>query len=571
MTGISPFSSQTRRRNLSRIANESFDLLVVGGGITGAAVARDASSRGLRVVLVEKHDFAYGTSSRSSKLIHGGLRYLEQKEFKLVFEALRERTLLLKAAPHMVRPLPFYFPVYAGNKRGMGLISFGLWMYDLLSLFRTPGFHRRLNSAQFAAEVPGLRSEGLKGGFRYYDASMWDDVLVTETLRNAHDLGAVVVNYVEAIEPIRKMSEVRGFRVLDRLSADASSVSISAKRTVICTGPWTDEIGRMLSPDWKPWLKPSRGLHLVFDLKRLPVPGAVVMSTEQDGRIAFVMPRPDFGPGVTIVGTTDGPAPSTPESIDVEQEDVDYLMSLLSKYFPSLNLTRDDILSAYVGIRPLVGAEVMSQSLVSTTAKENAATLQKVSREHHISFGPGGTVLVAGGKYTTHRTMAEEIVNFAMKHDDLRLSASRGSNTAQPVNFSALSQSVENAKREALREHMSVPESLWGRYGADALTIARIDSAIDSDKRRVATDPEGFPLIEAQLRFSIRYAMVLRLEDFYFRRTPLFMALKDQGRSLVEALSEVWAQELGLSIGRAHEESASLRAEIDRRVEWKRP
>lgn len=570
MTGISPFSSQTRRRNLGRIANESFDLLVVGGGITGAAVARDASSRGLRVALVEKHDFAYGTSSRSSKLIHGGLRYLEQKEFKLVFEALHERTLLLKTAPHMVKPLPFYFPVFEGAKRGMNLISLGLWIYDLLSLFRTPGFHRRLSAEKFASAVPGIRKEGLQGGFLYYDASMWDDVLVTETLRSAHDLGAVVLNYCEAVEPIRKMGEIRGFRVIDRQSSDATLISISAKRTILCGGPWTDQLGQMITQDWKPWLTPSRGVHLVFDLKRLPVPGTVVMSTDQDGRIAFVIPRPDFGPGVTIVGTTDGPAPKNPEDIDVVQEDVDYLISLLSNYFPSLRLTRDDILSAYVGIRPLVGPEVMSQSLVSHSGGGTSASLQKVSREHHISFGPGGVVVVAGGKYTTHRTMAKEIVDFAMKHDDLRLSASRDSSTEQPINFSALSQSIENAKREAIRDRIEVPAVLWDRYGADALTIARIDSATESTKRMVAQDPEGFPMVEAQLRFAIRYAMVMRLEDFYFRRTPLFMSLKDHGRAWIAPLSTVWAQELGLSIGRAHEEAQAVSAEIDRRMEWMR-
>ena len=174
---VSEFSYRTRAEALRRFGTEVFDLLVIGGGITGASVARDAASRGLSVALVEKRDFAWGTSSRSSKLIHGGLRYLENLEFGLVFEALSERALLLKTAPHMVRPLPFYFPVYEGDAHGKGTMKLGMWLYDLLAMFRTPEFHKTLSAAAMTKEFLFIRQPGLKGGFRYYDASMWDDVL----------------------------------------------------------------------------------------------------------------------------------------------------------------------------------------------------------------------------------------------------------------------------------------------------------------------------------------------------------------------------------------------------------
>ncbi|MGK5083943.1 glycerol-3-phosphate dehydrogenase/oxidase, partial [Bdellovibrionota bacterium FG-1] len=350
----SEFSFRSRTLSLKRFQEETFDLLVIGGGITGAAVARDAATRGLKVALVERRDFAYGTSSRSSKLIHGGLRYLQNLEFGLVFEALAERALLLKTVPHMVRPLPFFLPVYEGDPNGRALLNLGLWLYDLLALFRTPGCHQSLSAKAMIEKIPFLKSEGLTGGFRYFDASMWDDVLAVETLRSAHVEGAAIANYCEAIGPLWTGDRITGFRVRD-LEASAE-INLHAQRVVVCAGPWTDQVGLMLSNKWRSWLNPSKGVHLIFDLKRLPMPGAMVMNHPEDGRIAFVIPRPDLGAGVTVVGTTDGPTPKDPDSASVDFEDVQYLMNLLGKYFPTLQLKTSDILSAYVGVRPLVGA-----------------------------------------------------------------------------------------------------------------------------------------------------------------------------------------------------------------------
>src|SRR5262245_14533187 len=192
------FSFRSRAEALRAFREEVFDLLIIGGGITGAGTARDAVSRGLKVALVEARDFAWGTSSRSSKLIHGGLRYLQNMEFGLVFEALSERSHLLKTVPHMVRPLPFFMSVYKGDKPGKLLLNIGLWIYDVLALGRAPGFHHVFSKKKFLEQIPFLKGEGLKGGFRYYDASMWDDVLAVETLRAAHEGGAAIANYVEA-------------------------------------------------------------------------------------------------------------------------------------------------------------------------------------------------------------------------------------------------------------------------------------------------------------------------------------------------------------------------------------
>ncbi|MGK5088341.1 glycerol-3-phosphate dehydrogenase/oxidase [Bdellovibrionota bacterium FG-2] len=575
MTAVSPdFSYTSREKSLYRFEHEVFDLLVIGGGITGAAVAREASLKGLKVALVEKGDYATGTSSRSSKLIHGGLRYLQGFELGLVFEALSERALLLKTAPHLVRPVPFYMPVYAGDPNGMGLLSMGLWLYDTLALFRSPGMHRRLCARQMIRDIPSLKSEGLKGGFRYYDATMWDDVLAVETLRSAQTHGAAVANYLKALGPLWKGDLISGFRVRDCdpfSKSPGREFDLRAHRVVVCVGPWTDELGISLSPHWKKWLEPSKGIHLIFDLKRLTVPGAMVMNGEGDGRISFVIPRPDMGAGVAIVGTTDSPSPKDPDQAAVDAADIGYLMKLLQKYFPSLNLSTQDILSAYVGVRPLLRGSAAPGS--AKTEDTTSAPLQKISREHHIDMGPGGSVVVAGGKYTTHRKMAEEIVDFTLKawQQDVKngkhLPAPprfSKANSKQPCNPAALGEAVEKARVQAKTLKIEVPEALYSRYGARALELVELGEL----QSAFLDDPEGFPLLSSQLRYGIRKEMVMRLEDFYLRRAPLYLARADHGLPWAEKLAYVWAEERGLGAPEAKQEFESLKVELEARSQW---
>jgi len=500
------FSFRSRKKSIQKMKDEKFDLLIIGGGITGAATARDAAMRGLKVALVEKNDFAFGTSSRSSKLIHGGLRYLENMEFGLVFEALSERTNLLKTVPHMVKPLPFYFPVYKGDSHGRFILSLGMWLYDLLALFRAPGFHNGYSKQKLLKEIPHLKKQGLKGGFRYFDASVWDDVLTVEILRDAHIYGACVANYVKAVEPIFNKDNLEGFRVYDKESDE--SFDVKAQKVIVCAGPWTDLIGEKLSKDWKPWLNPSKGVHLVFDAKKIPVPGAMVMSHPKDGRISFVIPRDDFGDGVVIVGTTDSPVSKDPEKAEVENSDVEYLLDLINLYFPGLEISKLDVISAYVGVRPLIG-------------NASGESLQKVSREHQIDKGPGGCVIVAGGKYTTHRTMAAEIVDFALKNWKGDLPKTHDANT---------------------RKALSCPPY------------------------KIKKD---FSNIEEELRFEIQNGMVMHLEDFYLRRTALFIARKDHGLSLARDLAEVFVKETGKPHDQVEEELQLLEAEFNKRDSWR--
>lgn len=569
------FSFRSRERDLKRFREETFDLLVIGGGITGAGVARDAARRGLKVALVERCDFAYGTSSRSSKLVHGGLRYLENFEFGLVFEALSERANLLKTAPHMVRPLKFYFPVYQGDANGRFVLMCGMWLYDILSLFRAPGFHKSLSRKKMLKEVPFLKSDGLLGGFSYYDASMWDDVMVVEVLRSAHESGAAIASYVEAMEPLGTVEAgsardadqagLKGFRVRDlqASSDEMSTFEVRAHRTVVCAGPWTDEVGHRLSPEWRKWLSPSKGVHLIFDIKRIPIQGAMVMS-HADGRIAFVIPRPDFGSGVVVVGTTDGPAPPDPADVEVQSQDADYLLKLLNRYFPELKLTTSDILSAYVGVRPLMGGDDAS-----------IQSLQKVSREHHIGRGPGGATVVAGGKYTTYRKMAEEVVDFTLEEWTkdanagkvpalpAHLLSARAAHTRDPMNPQATQQAMALARLRAAEKGVVIAPELFERYGANATLIQRWGS-----EDRTTEWPNGFPDLGAQLRFSIRHEMTMHLRDFYFRRLPLYASRADHGLPWAEKLSRIWAEELGRGESEREAELSLLRSEVEQRSNW---
>jgi glycerol-3-phosphate dehydrogenase len=536
MSPTPEFSFRTRKQNLKRLEDEEFDFLVVGGGITGAGVAWDAASRGYRVALVEKGDFAGGTSSRSSKLIHGGLRYLENYEFPLVFEALSERHYLMQAAPHLVKPLPFYMPVYESSPHPPLLLSAGMWLYDLLSLFRAPGLHQRISGGVSSRIIPGIKKDGLLCAFRYFDASMWDDALVLDVLLRAHELGACIAPRVEAVSPTRDSSgRITSMRVRDLEGGGEQTVRF--KKLIVCAGVWTDEIGKRIEGDhpWKPWIAPSRGVHLVFDWRRFPVPGAVTMQIE-DGRIAFAIPRPDYGQGVTIVGTTDGPCTLPPDRVEDEEkaiaEDRSYLLKLLSEYFPHLGLQESDVLSHTIGIRPLVRPD-------RNEGAGGAKSLQKVSREHTIDEGPGGSVIVAGGKYTTFRRMAAEIVDFATRDSERR-----PPETDSALFVPAMPSEVQRARELARARGWSVPEKLFERYGADALEIHRIH---ETDCDPGTLDPEGFPLLEAQFRYAVRHQMVLKVEDFIRRRQPLHLCRQDHGAPWVPLLEKALASELARS------------------------
>ncbi|MEO0602691.1 MAG: glycerol-3-phosphate dehydrogenase/oxidase, partial [Myxococcota bacterium] len=308
----------TRQRMWSQLPDE-VDLLVVGGGITGCGIARDAARRGLSVALVEMRDLAHGTSSRSSKLVHGGLRYLENYEFSLVFEAVSERRILMDIAPHLVKPLGFLFPVFEGRGRPLWMINAGMWLYDGLSLFRSPKLHRNLKPSQVADEEPALTQDGLQGAPLYYDGQTDDARLTLETALDAAAAGATVATWAKVTRLLAEDGRVVGAEITDAIGGETRTVRAAA--VVNATGPWTDRTRDMSEADaGSPLLRPTKGVHVVVDHERLPLRNAVVAQHPDDERVLFFIP---WG-RQSYIGTTDTDHDGDPMDVHTESSDVDY-------------------------------------------------------------------------------------------------------------------------------------------------------------------------------------------------------------------------------------------------------
>jgi glycerol-3-phosphate dehydrogenase len=379
---------------------EEVDVVVIGGGITGAGIVRDAARRGLRVVLFEQNDIAYGTSSRSSKLIHGGLRYLESYEFSLVFESVSERRVILDLAPHLVNPLAFLFPVYQGARKSLRMISAGMWLYDGLALFRSPKRHKTLKPGEVAEEEPILRQEGLQGAPVYYDCSTDDARLTLETVIDAVRNGGIAVSWAR-VDALTKTEQGRVSGVVVRNIRDGSLREVKAHAVINATGPWTDDVLAMSGPRTSKMLRPTKGIHIVVERDRLPVEHAVVLFHPTDARVLFALPWGER----TYVGTTDTDYDGLPGQEYATLEDVDYLIAAANHYFPNNRIHRDDVISTWSGLRPLIAPE----------AEVGDMSESQVSREHQIHIGEDGLITIAGGKLTTYRKMAKECVDTAVQ------------------------------------------------------------------------------------------------------------------------------------------------------------
>lgn len=398
-----PFTLDSRRHSLAQLAAAPLDLLVVGGGIVGAGVARDAAMRGLRVGLVEQHDFAYGTSSRSSRLLHGGLRYLAQGEIGLVREASMEKRTLAEIAPHLARPLGFIFPAYKGEGPPLWQLRIGVKLYDLLCSGRNFAPSRAFGLSETCAMLPHLRTENLRGTVRYYDALTNDARLVFDTLRSAEREGAMVFNYLQ-LASARRAGAHWACSLTDRL--DGSACTVLASTVINATGPWADKM-----PHSNVRLRLTKGIHIVVDASRLQVPSAVVITAGK--RILFVLP---WGERV-ILGTTDTDYAGAPEDVTVDAEDVAYVLRSVNHFFPRAELRSTDVISSWVGLRPLVANADGSPS--------------DISRAHEIKSSQPGWWDITGGKLTTYRLMSEQAVDKIVAH--LGVQAERCRTATQPL------------------------------------------------------------------------------------------------------------------------------------------
>ncbi|MBL7545074.1 MAG: glycerol-3-phosphate dehydrogenase/oxidase [Bdellovibrionaceae bacterium] len=529
---MNPLGRDQRNQNLMRMGREMFDLLVIGGGITGAGVARDASSRGMRVAQVEANDFASGTSSRSSKLIHGGIRYLENMEFKLVFEALSERKTLFEIAPHLVHPMRFMIPIFKESRVTFFKMGLGMWLYDLLSLFQAPEIHKKLAAEQTLSTQKELKSNSLVGSYIYYDAYMDDDRLTIETIRSAAHFGAAVGNYIRVLS-IEKMPDHYQVDVVDEVTQ--TQISIRTRQIVSCTGPWTDIFGSGIEKGWKKKLRPTKGIHIILPRNKLPLHQAIVMGAEKSNRIIFGIPRGDY----LIVGTTDTDFPENPSGVHSDKADIDYLLQVLKSYFPESSIAASDIISSYSGVRPLV--------------KDDSDTPNTTSREHLIFKDQMGIVHVTGGKYTTYRKMAEDAVLEVIK--DLPYEKRyeyKNSRTHEPINDLV----NESNYRDFISQDRNIEETkLAERYGPEALKIIK--------------PLKTYSLLQREVAFHIDNTMCLTIPDFFLRRSGLFLYHRDHGLSKFQEISKVFRDKLNYSEKQVGEDLNTIHEAIKKEMGWK--
>ena len=538
------FSAAARADHWDALSREVFDLLVVGGGITGAAAARDAAGRGLNVALVEAGDFATGTSSRSSRLVHGGLRYLETYDFALVFEASAERRRLLELAPHLVHPLPFVFPVYRGGPTPWMMLQAGIWLYDALSLFRNIRRHRILSSGDLAREEPGLRRDGLVGAALYYDAAVDDARLTLANARGAHEAGAAVVSHAEVAGFLDDGKGVRGARVRDTRTGETAEVR--AKVVLNATGPWSDAVRRLADPSAKPRLRPTKGVHILVERERIGNKRAITFQSPIDGRVMFVLPWGDF----TYVGTTDTDFAGSPGEVRADAADVAYLLKSANSIFPAAELTEADVVSTWAGVRPLLAPR-------RTGANESAT-----SREHEIWWDRSGLLSIAGGKLTTYRVMAEQVVDRAARKLRDVFKVESGISPAENLPLPGApdepwAEFADRIEREggALGLDADVAKHLARAYGEDAELMLE---AVRGDRALGERILPPHPYVWAEVPHAVGHEMAMSLDDLLIRRLHLFYEARDGGLSVARAVAERMAREPGIGW---------VAAEVERQVE----
>lgn len=540
-----------------------FDILVIGGGITGAGIARDAALRGLKVALFEKGDYASGTSSKSSKLVHGGLRYLEQGEIGLVFESVSERRVQTQVAPHLVRPLPFLIPIYKGAKPGLELMNVGLWIYDSLALFRAPRMHKTFRGSKAALQLePQLQPEGLRGALEYYDCATDDARLVLENAIDARTLGADCRTYTEVLRFERGANgRITGVHVRDRLTDETTLVT--GRVVILAAGAWTDEmIRRFEIPMERPLLRRTKGVHIVLPRGRLPLARAITLISPVDGRVMFAIPWRER----TVLGTTDTDFVGSADEVAADMDDVRYLCDSGNGYFPGANLTPDDVISTWAGLRPLIAAPPNVDE-------------SEISREHEVFSRNDGLVIIAGGKLTTYRRMAREAVDKTMdllRELDEPIDVPRASTKSRPLPGAS---GLANASLEGVAEigrrlmndsglDVDTATHLCGVYGTRAPLIAA--RMTESPALRERIDRE-LPYVWAEVEFAATHDLARTVEDVLGRRVPLLLVSRDQGLAAAERTADILGTIYQWTPAQRAAMLEEYRAEVELSRRWQRP
>ncbi len=526
------FSAEQRKQTIAAAPAKLYDVLVVGGGITGACIARDAARRGLRVLLVDKSDWAFGTSSRSSKLVHGGLRYLELFDFKLVFEACRERRRLLLNAPHLVWPQAFTFPVYRGDRNGMFMIGSGLWLYDILALFRNVHNHRLHGPRRILEVEPGLDAGRLKGGGEFYDCATDDARLTLAHVQSACLEGADCISYCRAVEFLRRNDgTLCGARLRDELGGE--EFEAEARVVVNASGPWTDLVCRVDDDRASAKLRPTKGAHIIVPRERAHTRNALPVMSPSDQRLLFIVPWGRF----SLIGTTDTDYHGDYDEVHADRDDVDYIIEAANAALPGARLTTEDIVSTYAGLRPLIceqGSAGVSES--------------QVSREHSIYESPSGLITITGGKLTTARSMAQELVDLAVrrlrerfKMEDIPRCSTRSAGV--------MGKDGEGFPRrlEGLAGELRLDDEVIGNLQALGTGAVDVLGRVRRDPSSAERLDEKVPYIAAQVEHAVEGEMALTVNDFMVRRSRIFYEAPDQGLEVLDKVAGIMAAGLGWS------------------------
>ena len=528
-----PFAGDKRVQLLEEMASTTYDVLVVGGGITGSGVALDAQTRGLKTALIEMQDFAAGTSSRSTKLVHGGLRYLKQYEFKIVAETGRERAVVYENGPHVTTPEWMLLPFYKGGTYGPFMTSVGLWMYDILAGVKKSERRSMLSVEEALRREPLLKKDNMLGGGYYVEYRTDDARLTIEVLKKAVQVGATAVNYTKATELIYDGDgKLTGVRVKDLLGG--GEYTVKARAVVNATGPWVDTLREQDKSKKGKTVRLTKGVHLVFDGKRFPLRQAIYFDTP-DGRMVFAIPRD----GKTYVGTTDTDYTGDTARPTMSEADRTYILNAANFMFPTLKLTEADVESSWAGLRPLVYQEGKSPS--------------EVSRKDEIFVSPSGLITIAGGKLTGYRHMAETIVDVVAKRLGNSASGLIGPCITKTLPISGGDVGGSEGYPKYVKEHtpegvaaglsQEAAERIVRRYGSNAGQLFEIAAS-----SKEAAEKAGLPLdVYSMLMYSIEHEMVATPADFWVRRSGDMFFNIDRVRQWKDASIEVMAERLRYS------------------------
>ncbi|MFG0211756.1 FAD-dependent oxidoreductase [Brevibacillus porteri] len=541
-------SSSQRQACLDKMATKQLDLLVIGGGVTGAGIALDAAARGLSVGLVEKQDFAAGTSSRSTKLVHGGLRYLKQGDVQLVREVGRERAILYRNAPHIVIPEKMILPIVKNGTYGKLATSIGLYVYDVLAGVERKERRIMLNKERTVEAEPLLRRDILKGGGLYFEYRTDDARLTVEVMKTASSHGALCVNYTEATGFIYENGKVIGISAKDLLTG--TEYSLHAKKIVNAAGPWVDQLREKDQSLFGKRLHLTKGVHLVVPYNRLPLKQAVYFDVS-DGRMLFAIPRNNS----TYIGTTDTNYKGVLERPTVTREDMEYVLNAANEMFPSVKLTEQDVSSSWAGLRPLIHEDGKSPS--------------ELSRKDEIFYSKSGLITIAGGKLTGFRKMAERIVDVVVKQlteeegrafeacrtDKIVLAGGKFDSAAKIPVF-------VKAQAERLRQWGITEEQirvLVGKYGSNSEQIVTMCQELLTQNAQNVSPIEA--LLKAELRYAVKEEMVMTMSDFLIRRSGRLFFERDTLEPVYRMVGEELAHELQWSDDRKEHEIKAFEEE----------